>query len=494
MEMNIDKPVSIVWFRQDLRLSDHPALDAARERGGPVVPVYIWAPEEEGDWAPGEAARWWLHQSLISLDESLRGLNSRLIIRQGKSLELLTDLVDETGARSVFWNRRYEPMAVKRDRIIESELRKRGIEVRSFVGCLLHDPEITKTREGKPYKVFTPFWKACQLRSEPAEPIPAPKRIILPSRIPLSEGIESLNLSNNPNQANGSWSTWQPGEEGAFRELDRFLDNVLLNYVSDRNRPDIVGTSRLSPHLHHGEISPRKIWHVVNDYNYFIAQKNTSRGMESFIRQLYWREFAYHLLYHYPHTPSEPMHEHFRDFPWIKDFKALEIWQLGRTGYPIVDAAMRELRATGWMHNRMRMVVASFLTKDLMIDWREGARWFWNMLVDGDLANNTFGWQWTAGCGADASPFFRIFNPVKQGETFDPEGDYVRRWIPELKRLPNKFIHKPWKASDHILNHAKIELGDSYPQRIIDHSTARLRTLNAYHKLKQSDLMKTQVT
>jgi deoxyribodipyrimidine photo-lyase len=397
---------SIVWFRLDLRLADNPALDAAVQRGGPVVPVFIWAPDEEGDWPPGAASRWWLHQSLEKFDAALRERGSRLIIRRGPSLAALRTLIKETGAETVFWNRRYEPALIERDKAV-----KAAVPAESFNSALLYEPW-----ELKPYKVFTPFWRACGTLAEPPEPRPAPRALPAPAKWPASLKLDELKLLPKINWADGFREVWQPGEDGARAQLKRFAAGPVARYASDRDRPDLVGTSRLSPHLHFGEVSPRQVWHAATRAEYR--------------RQLGWREFAHHLLFHFPQTPTVPLRPDFEKFPWSKDGAGLEEWKRGRTGFPLVDAGMRELWTTGWMHNRVRMVTASFLVKDLLIPWQEGARWFWDTLVDADLANNTLGWQWVAGCGADAAPFFRIFNPAMQAEKFDPQGAYVRRWVP----------------------------------------------------------------
>ncbi|MFC1601322.1 cryptochrome/photolyase family protein [Candidatus Sumerlaeota bacterium] len=480
------KPVSIVWFLQDLRLQDNPALDAAIGQGGPIVPVYIWSPHEEDEGGPGAAARWWLHHALASLDKSLRKMNSHLVMRRGPILEVLRRLITEAEAGFVFWNRRYEPMVSNRDKMIASKLLKDGIGIQITNGSLLHDPESIMTKAGGPYKVFTPFWRRCISLGDPAEPLLAPKMIPEPPYWPGSESLEGLELLPKVDWDGGIRRTWEPGEKGAARKLDRFLDEAILDYEHQRDRPDLQGTSHLSPYLHHGEISPRQVWQEVMAHEQTQGKPGLTTGVEAFLRQLYWREFAYHLLYHYPHTAHEELRTDFKRFAWVKNTKALKAWRKGRTGYPIVDAAMRELWCTGWMHNRMRMVAASFLTKDLLIDWREGARWFRDTLVDADLANNTFGWQWTAGCGADAAPFFRIFNPVMQGEKFDPEGVYVRRWVPELGRLPNQFIHKPWDAPDDIMQTAGVSLGKTYSRRIVDHKTAKYRALDVYQGIKKT--------
>jgi deoxyribodipyrimidine photo-lyase len=412
---------AILWFRQDLRLADNPALAAAMERGGAIVPVYIWAPEEEGGWPPGAASKWWLHGSLTALSSDLEKRGSRLIVRRGPAAETLARLVAETGAAAVFWNRRYEPAAIVRDKEVKAKLRSEGILAESFNGSLLFEPWTVMNSSGKPFRVFTAFWKACMERPIPPRVADAPKNLYPLKRWPSSLTIDKLELLPKIDWAGGLRETWQPGEAGAAAQLKRFLKQA-AKYESRRDRPDVVGTSRLSPHLHFGEIGPAQIWRAAPD-------------SQPYLRQLVWREFAYHLLFHFPEAADHPLRPEFAAFPWKSDPAAFRAWTRGKTGYPLVDAGMRELWHTGWMHNRVRMVVASFLVKHLLIDWREGAAWFWDTLVDADLANNTLGWQWVAGCGADAAPYFRIFNPTLQASKFDPDGAYVRRWAPDSAQL-----------------------------------------------------------
>lgn len=477
---------SIVWFRQDLRLDDNPALAAAVARGGPVVPVFIWAPQEEGDWSYGAASRWWLHHSLKALDKSLRAFRSRLIYRKGESLAQLADLIRKTGANAVFWNRRYEPAAFARDAAIKQALRKQGITVESFNNSLLYEPWNIRTREDKPYQVFTPFWKACMSMPEPDAPVPEPTQIPSPRSWPESCLIGDFKLLPDVNWAEEIHRSWAPGEAGSRHAFNRFIGDVVRRYDTDRNRPAVHGSSRLSPYLHWGEISVRRIWHEISE----IAEQSSNHDMahhaKSYLRELGWREFAHHLLHHFPHTSDQPLREDFRRFPWRRDGKSLRAWQRGRTGYPIVDAGMRELWRTGWMHNRVRMIVASFLVKDLLLPWQQGAKWFWDTLVDASLANNTLGWQWAAGCGADAAPYFRIFNPVLQGSKFDPDGEYVRRWVPELSPLPAKWIHKPFDAPPSVLSDAGIALGKVYPRLVVDHAEARNRALAAFAEIRRA--------
>jgi deoxyribodipyrimidine photo-lyase len=474
---------SIVWFRLDLRLADNPALEAATKRGGAIVPVFIWAPDEDEAWAPGAASRWWLHQSLRALDARLRDAGSRLTIRRGPSVETLRALVAETSAGAIFWNRRYEPASIARDTEVAAALRHDGIVAESFNAALLHEPWTICNKSGQPFRVFTPFWRHCLGLPDPPAPA-APKRIPRPSRWPESLALEALELEPRIHWAQGMHAAWRPGELGAVTQLKRFLARAFESYAEQRDRPDVAGTSRLSPHLHFGEIGPRQIWHG-------LRRKAAKRGPpgatwrgSQFLAELGWREFAHHLLYHFPHTQSQPLRAEFEGFAWRADASLLEAWRRGRTGYPIVDAAMRALWTTGWMHNRVRMIVASFLVKDLLIDWREGARWFWDTLVDADLAQNTLGWQWTAGSGADAAPYFRVFNPTSQGQRFDPRGAYVRRWCPELAKLPEKWIHRPHEAPAEILRAAELELGRTYPGPVIDHGVARKRALAGYARMR----------
>ena len=474
----------LVWFRQDLRLADHPALDAAVSRGAPVIPVFIWAPDEDGDWPPGAASRFWLHHSLTALNADLRALGSRLIIRCGPTLATLQELARGTNAAAVFWNRRYEPAVIERDKAVKEALRAGGLEAESFNGALLHEPWTIENKSGRPFQVFTPFWKHCLTLPDPAPPASAPKQITAPPRWPDSLNLAALELEPRIAWADGIRAAWQPGSAGAEQQLQRFLEAAFADYGENRNRPDLTGTSRLSPHLHFGEISPRQIWHALRRRAEISGWPTAKWRGSQFLAEVGWREFAHHLLFHFPHTPTEPLRAEFKRFPWRRDAGQLRAWQRGRTGYPLVDAGLRELWATGWMHNRVRMVAASFLVKDLMISWQEGARWFWDTLVDADLAQNTLGWQWTAGCGADAAPYFRVFNPYGQGEKFDPRGDYVRRWVPELAKLPDEWVHRPHEAPPAVLARAGVEPGRNYPPPIVSHGIAREVALEAFARLK----------
>ncbi|MCB9949731.1 MAG: deoxyribodipyrimidine photo-lyase [Planctomycetaceae bacterium] len=473
---------SVVWFRRDLRVGDNPALQAAVERGGPVIPLFIWSDEEEAEWPTGSCSKWWLHHSLSRLQETCAELGSPLVVREGASESVLDEVLKETGADAIFWNRRYESVIRKRDEQIKSNLASRGLTVASFNGSLLVEPWEVLTKQGTPYQVFTPFWRACQESRQQVAPLPAPTRLTA-SELPLrSESIDSLSfLPRIPWDAEFP-KHWTPGEAGARAAMDGFLTRAVKDYSQGRNIPSQKATSRLSPHLHFGEISPRQIEEELKQRGLSASQE----GVKTFVSELGWREFAHSIMFHFPHTENEALRDSFHSFPWVENAEHLERWQRGQTGYPIVDAGMRELWTTGWMHNRVRMIVGSFLTKDLLIDWKEGARWFWDTLVDADLANNQLGWQWVSGCGADAAPYFRVFNPITQGTKFDPDGTYVRRWCPELADLPNKWIHAPWTAPDKVLRQANVELGGNYPEPIVDHAEARKAALNAFASIKKS--------
>jgi deoxyribodipyrimidine photo-lyase len=476
---------TLVWFRQDLRLADNPALTAALADGDAVIPVYLFAPTEEGAWAPGAASRWWLHHSLARLTEDLERCGSRLYLSAtADSLATLTALARECGATRVVWNRRYEPAIIARDQKIKTALRAAGLETASYNSALLQEPWSVKTKTGGPFQVFTPFWRHCLALGEPREPLPAPDAIPPPPEWPASATLESLGLLPRIDWAAGLGTAWTPGSASAQALLQRFLTEAYDGYATGRDQPAVQATSRLSPHLHLGEISPCEVWHAVRAFA--LARGEPAWRDSKFLAELGWREFAYHLLYHFPHTPERPLRENYARFPWATNPAATRAWTAGKTGYPIVDAGLRELWHTGWMHNRVRMIAASFLIKDLLINWTEGARWFWDTLVCADLAANTLGWQWVAGCGADAAPFFRIFNPTTQGLKFDPDGTYIRRWVPELARLPADWIHHPWDAPREVLAAAEVTLGKDYPERIIDHDFARRAALNALAAVKIS--------
>ena len=470
-------PPVIVWFRQDLRLADNPALCAAAESGQPVLPVFALDDVSPGRWKPGSASRWWLHRSLLALDASLDG---HLCILNGNAGELIPELVAETGASAIFWNRCYEPWRIESDERIRADLRQRNCNVETFKGSLIAEPHSILKDDGTPYRVFTPFFRAgYQGRTTTiTAPLPAPE-IADFAGSERSVGIASLALLPQVEWYRSLEAHWTPGEVGAGQRLERFLDNGIRNYRRLRDRPDLRNVSRLSPHLHFGELSPRQVWHGT-----LSASAGIEDDAHAFVRELAWREFSHYLLYHQPTLPEDNLQAKFDDFPWIDGGESLTAWEQGVTGIPMVDAGMRELWQTGFMHNRVRMLTASFLVKNLLHDWRHGAAWFWDTLVDADLANNSASWQWVAGCGADAAPYFRIFNPVTQGRKFDPEGAYVRRFVPELAELPDKLIHAPWEASKEELQTAGIRLGEDYPQPIVDLAESRRRALDAFRQLR----------
>jgi deoxyribodipyrimidine photo-lyase len=473
---------AIVWFRQDLRLRDNPALNAAIATGRPVLPVYILDDETPGRWKLGGASRWWLHHSLASLGADLRKLGASLVLRRGRADTVIADLAREGGAVSVHWNRCYEPHAIARDTAIKKTLTESRVAAESYNGALLAEPWAVRTKQDEPFQVFTPFWNAIRERI-PERPTQAPEN--LHSAAAKSDQLEGWKLlPQNPDWAAGLREAWRPGEHGAGKLIGLFAMKGLGTYDTDRDKPALPHTSRLSPHLHWGEISPRQVWHGIAAGAQSLGLSIHDGPAGAYLRELGWREFTHHLLYHWPTLPEQPWREAFARFPWRKDDAGLKAWQQGRTGYPIVDAGMRELWHTGWMHNRVRMIAASFLTKDLLIPWQRGEEWFWDTLVDADLAQNAANWQWVAGSGADAAPYFRIFNPMLQGEKFDPQGDYVRRWVPELAQLPNEFLHRPWLAPVETLRAAGIEIGHGYPAPIVDHGAARERALAAFKSLR----------
>ncbi|MCR9071704.1 MAG: DNA photolyase family protein [Alphaproteobacteria bacterium] len=477
---------TLVWFRRDLRLFDNPALAAAADRGAPVLALYILDDADAGDWKPGGASRWWLHGSLKALGEALSKIGTPLILRRGEAAEVVDAMIEESGADAVYWNRRYEPWARERDSRIKDALKKRDLDVRSFNGGLLYEPWEVTTKQDTPFKVFSPFWREIQSKGDPADPLPAPEALAAPEAIPTSEALEDWSLlPSKPDWAGGLRDAWTPGEAGAVARLEDFLDGTVADYKAHRNLPGLAGTSGLSPHLHFGEISPRRIWHAARAASEARSNEAMDRGTSTFLSEVAWREFSYNLLFNNPTLPETSLRQEFEDFPWREDPDGLAAWRRGRTGYPIVDAGMRELWHTGWMHNRVRMIVASFLIKDLLVHWREGEAWFWDTLVDADLANNAASWQWVAGCGADAAPYFRIFNPVLQGEKFDGDAAYVRRWVPEIADLPDSVIHKPWEAKPDVLRKAGVTLGKTYPHPIVDHAVARKRALEALETIKK---------
>ena len=481
-----DSP-ALVWFRDDLRLTDNPAFTAAVASKRPGVCVYVLDEQSPGMRPLGGATRWWLARSLRALDASLRKRGGTLTLKRGAAATIIPALAAQIGAHVVYCNRRYEVAAVASDRAVEAQLAATGIGFATHQANLLFEPGAILSKAGRPMEVFTPFWRAALARGEPRSPLPAPKKI---SGLDVAgDELADWHLEpTEPDWAGGLRETWSPGEDGAKARLETFLDEFLSGYAQSRDRPDQQGTSRLSPHLRFGEISPFQLWHAARVAQDAPRGKRANAGdVERFLAELGWREFSYHLLARHPKLATQNLQRRFDAFPWRDDDTALRAWQLGQTGYPIVDAGMRQLWTTGWMHNRVRMVVASFLIKHLMIDWREGEAWFWDTLVDADPANNPASWQWVAGSGADAAPFFRIFNPILQGDKFDPQGEYVKHNVPELARLPVEFIHEPWKASPLELAAAGITLGKTYPEPVVDHAAARARALAAFKRINTSE-------
>ncbi len=474
---------AIVWFREDLRLSDNPALAAAVTSGGPLLCLYIRETSMDAARPMGAAALWWLNKSLRALASSLEAIGSRLILRSGHPQQVLTDVIGETGAKSVVWNRRYGEPGKATDMAIKAALKESGVEASSFNGRLLMEPWELKTGSGAYYRVFTPFWRAMQAAYVPPPTSPAPRKIM--ELAAASENIEDWGWHPvAPDWSYGMADAWTPGEEGARGRLKDFLDGPINDYAENRNRPDLDdSSSRLSPHLRFGEIGPAQIWRAVKAG--IDAGRINERPAMVFLSEIAWREFSHVLLNFNPELASKNYNPNFDQMPWRTDARALKAWQRGQTGYPVVDAGMRQLWHTGWMHNRVRMIVASFLTKHLLLPWQSGEEWFWDTLVDADPAANAASWQWTAGSGADAAPYFRVFNPITQGSKFDETGAYVRRWVPELSNMPDKYLHAPFEAPESVLKAAGVVLGKTYPKPIVEHAAARQRALDAYKQTRQ---------
>lgn len=468
-------------FQNDLRLTDNPGLTAATQTDTPLVVCFV-LDDQAGTRGIGDASRWWLHHSLTSLGQRLAELGGQLVLKSGPIETVVPELSKQINAGAVYWSRPYEPDKAKKETALKNALEAVDAAPKRFRGHLLFEPEQIRTKTDGPYKVFTPFWKACLAMPSPQSPLPVPKLRFL-KNLPDSESLTDWQLlPSQPDWSGGLAETWTPGEHGAWQRLQTFLSNTIDQYHHGRDIPGTQGTSRLSPHLHFGEISPRQVWHAVQA----ACEPDTNPGAETFLKELGWREFSYHLLHHWPQLPERAFRPQFDNFPWLENPAHLEAWQKGQTGVPIVDAGMRELWHTGWMHNRVRMIVASFLTKNLLLPWQDGEAWFWDTLVDADLASNSAGWQWVAGCGADAAPYFRIFNPVTQSQKFDPNGKYLRKWIPEIAALDDKDLHAPWQASEMILGAAGVTLGQDYPLPLVDLKITRQRALDAYASIKAS--------
>ncbi len=471
---------TIWWIRRDMRLDDNPTLQRAL-RSDALLPVYVHAPYEEAPWQLGGAQKWWLARSLASLARALEQAGSRLVILEGETAKTLSDLARKLGASEVVWSRRFEPAALAQEARVEGALDSAGIKWSSYLANHLFDPEEIATQTGNPYQVYTPFSRNVRARGTPAQPKPAPASLPPVDGAPKGVTIASLGLEPKLDWAKRFPELWTPGEQGAQVHLKRFNDTALAAYPTGRDEPSTTGTSLLSPHLAFGEVGIRRVWHAAAG-----AKGSPPASTDKFHAELLWREFATHVLVHFKHTDLKPLRPEYARFPWRKDAAGLKAWQRGQTGYPLVDAGMRQLGGTGWMHNRVRMVVASFLVKHLLLPWQDGARWFWDTLVDADLANNSLGWQWAGGCGADAAPYFRIFNPTSQAEKFDADATYIKRWVPELARVPAKFALEPWEAPPLALAGAGVTLGETYPNPIVEHGMARERALGALSTISKS--------
>lgn len=471
----MNKELIIHWFRQDLRITDNPSFFEAAQRGN-VLPVFILDDAQANEHRLGSASRWWLYHSLNALNETLTG---SLCVYSGSAETILTKLIAELDVMAIYWNRCYEPWRMMQDELIQKEAEVRGVEVRSFNGALLWEPWEVLKGDGTPYRVFTPFFRrGCSNAAPPRVPIPKPDRLILERDNSSNVSIDDLGLLPSIRWDKQLELHWKIGEDGAQKKLRKFINNGLTSYSEGRNFPARQKVSRLSPHLHFGEISPNQAW-------YAIKSIQASDDQEHFLSELGWREFSYCLLYYFPELPHKNLQSKFDQFPWLENEGMLRCWQTGQTGHPFVDAGMRELWQTGYMHNRVRMVVGSFLVKNLLLHWHHGEKWFWDCLVDADLAINSASWQWIAGSGADAAPYFRVFNPVTQGQKFDTEGEYTRRYVPELKSLPDKYLFSPWKAPDDVLRKAGVMLGVNYPRPVVELKSSRVRALDAFQSLKK---------
>jgi deoxyribodipyrimidine photo-lyase len=479
----------LLLFRDDLRLADNPAVEAAARAGRPVAALFVLDEESPGIRPPGGAARWWLHHSLAALGRDLDRLGVRLALARGPAAETVPAVARALSAGLVVWNRRYGPAEQQADALLKTRLKETGIEAKSFNAHLMREPWDVLSQAGQPLKVFSPFFRAFMARGDVPAPLPRPRALrpaVWPALpLPALVTLGSLGLLPiAPDWAGGLRETWVPGEAGAAARLSAFLDGGFDGYAENRNRPDMESTSRLSPHLRFGEIGPRQVWHAAAAARLSGETRASAKDLEVFHKELGWREFSYHLLGQFPDLPTRNFQPRFDAFPWQPDARTFEAWKRGRTGYPVIDAGMRQLWQTGWMHNRVRMIVASFLVKNLLVDWRQGEEWFWDTLVDADIANNAASWQWVAGSGADAAPYFRVFNPVLQGEKFDSEGVYVKRFVPELAGLPPEFVHRPWAAPHPVRARAGITAGVTYPHPVVELDRSRDRALAAFKSLQ----------
>ena len=472
---------ALVWFRRDLRLNDNRCLQEALGLGMEIIPVFVWNPWEGGEWSIGEASRWWLHRALESLDKRIAEKGGELIFKMGPAESVIPQLAQELKVDNVFFSKAYEPVGMRTQDLVESKLQEKGIGFQSFNNSLLNEPWAILNGSGKAFQVFTPYWRKAKPEVRPRELTLEEKRLVFAKRGSNKLGLDQIGILPKSQWHEKLKTHWDVSESGARKLIDRIPREIVPGYSHRRNKPYIDGTSRLSPYLAWGLVSPRPLHSILGQVN----EPETNRAGSKFLAEIGWREFSHQLLFHFPSSTDHPLREKYRRFPWRKNDDELRKWQRGQTGYPLVDAGMRQLWATGWMHNRVRMVVASFLVKHLLLPWQTGSKWFWQTLVDADLASNTQGWQWTAGCGADAAPYFRVFNPIGQGEKFDSSGAYVRKWVPELERLPAKWIHQPWNAPSGELDLAKVQLGKNYPLPMVEHREARHRALAALATLKR---------
>lgn len=477
----------VVWFRDDLRLADHPALEHARRSGLPLICVYVLQPAQEGMRGLGGAASWWLHGALQALDQDLRACGGELLLLAGSAPDVLGQLASQVDAAGLVWNRRYGQAERAMDAGIKQRFRAEGRLASSHAGSVLHEPWTLRPDGATPYQVFSAYWRACLRAGEPPLPLPAPADLRFASLQGLSlasrRSLAELDLlPRTPDWAGGLRAHWVPGEAAAWRQLQQFVEEGLRGYAEGRDFPGQAHCSRLSPYLRFGHLSPRQIWHAMSAAA--LQHRLPGQDLDKFLAELGWRDFCQYLHYHHAALESRPLQPSFEAMPWRHDPAALKAWQRGQTGYPLVDAGMRELWTTGWMHNRVRMVVASFLVKHLLLDWRDGEAWFWDTLVDADPASNPASWQWVAGCGMDAAPYFRIFNPILQGQKFDAQGAYVRHWLPELAKLPDRALQQPWTASSAQTRAAGVRLGIDYPEPVVEHAMARERALQAYAQMR----------